>query len=73
MSKGKGQQVMEHSLFPLEFQLPDGKDTLQTAQKCYELKFDHFANVICSIDVVSAAMYITIEIPFCSCNSHLSF
>ena len=23
---------MEHNSFPLEFQLPDGKDTLQTAQ-----------------------------------------
>ena len=36
MSKGKGQQAMEHNWFPLEFQLPDGKDTLQTAQKCYQ-------------------------------------
>ena len=36
MSKGKGQQVMEHSLFLLEFQLLDGKDTLQTEQKCYQ-------------------------------------
>ena len=32
MSKGKGQQVMEHNFFPLKFQLPDRKDTLQTAQ-----------------------------------------
>ena len=39
MSKGKDQQVMEHSLFPLEFQLSDGKkDTLQTTQGCYQLK-----------------------------------
>ena len=37
MSKGKGQQVMEHSSFSLEFQLPDGKDILQTAQRCYQL------------------------------------
>ena len=29
---------MEHNWFPLEFQLPDGNDTLQTAQKCYQLK-----------------------------------
>ena len=29
---------MEHDLFPLEFQLPDGKGTLQTAQKCCQLK-----------------------------------
>ena len=27
MSKGKGQQVMEHNWVLLEFQLPDGKDT----------------------------------------------
>ena len=32
MSKGKGQQVMEPNLFPLEFQLPDGNNSLQTAQ-----------------------------------------
>ena len=38
MSKEKGQQVMEHSSFQLEFQLPDGKDILQTAQRCYQLK-----------------------------------
>ena len=38
MSKGQGQQVMEHNWFPLEFQLPDRKGTLQTAQKCYQLK-----------------------------------
>ena len=38
MRKGKGQQVTEHSLFPLESQLPDGKDILQTAQKYYQLK-----------------------------------
>ena len=31
MSEGKGQQVMEHNSFPLEFQLPDGKDIFQTA------------------------------------------
>ena len=29
---------MEHNLFPLEFQLPDGKNALQTAQKCYRLR-----------------------------------
>ena len=38
MSKEKGQQVMEHNSYPLEFQLPDGKDAFQTAQKCYQLK-----------------------------------
>ena len=37
MNKRKCQQVMEHK-FPLEFQLPDGKDILQTAQRCYQLK-----------------------------------
>ena len=36
MSKEEGQQVMEHSLFTLEFQLLDGKDILQTAQICYQ-------------------------------------
>ena len=68
MSKGKGQQVMEHILFPLEFQSPDGKDALQTAQKWFQLKFNHLANVISSIHVVTAAIYIMSEIPFCSCN-----
>ena len=29
MSKGKGQQAMEHNWSPLEFELPDGKDALQ--------------------------------------------
>ena len=33
---------MEHNLFPLEFQLPDRKHTLQTAQKCYQLKIQSF-------------------------------
>ena len=42
MSKGKGQQVIEHNSFLLNFQLPDGKDTLQTAQKCYQLKVQSF-------------------------------
>ena len=28
LSKGNGQQVMEHSSFPLEFQLPEIKDKL---------------------------------------------
>ena len=32
MSKGKGQQAMEHNWSPLEFQLPDGKDALQTIE-----------------------------------------
>ena len=30
MGKGKGQHVLEHSSFSFEFQLPDGKDILQT-------------------------------------------
>ena len=42
MSKGKGQQVMERSSFPLKFQLPDGKDILQIAQRCYQLKIQSF-------------------------------
>ena len=37
MGKGKGQQLMEHRSFPLEFQLADGKDILQTAQRYYQL------------------------------------
>ena len=40
--KEKRQQVMERSLFRLEFQLPDGKDTLQTERRCYELKIQSF-------------------------------
>ena len=32
MNKGKGQQVMENSSFPLEFQLPDRK----TSSKLHE-------------------------------------
>ena len=31
-------------------------------------KFNYFANVICSVLAVSAAIYIMSEIPFCSCN-----
>ena len=57
---------MEHNSFPLEFQLPNGRDALQTAQKCCQLNY--FGNVIWSIHVVSATIYIVIEIPFCSCN-----
>ena len=38
MSKRKGLQVMEHSSFLLEFQLPDGKAILQTARQGYQLK-----------------------------------
>ena len=45
MSKGKGQQPMEHNSLSLEFQLPDGKDNPppkkkkpKTAQKCYLVK-----------------------------------
>ena len=42
MSKGKGQQVTEHTSIPLELQLPDGKEILQTAQRCYHLKIKSF-------------------------------
>ena len=72
MSEAKGQQVMEHSLFPLDFHLPDLKDTLQTAPKCYQLKIQSFANVICRIHVVSANIYIMSEMPFWSCNFDMS-
>ena len=41
MNKGKGQKVTKNNLFPLEFQLPDRKDTLQPAQKCYQLRGRH--------------------------------
>ena len=34
----KGQQVIEQSFFPLESQLPDGKDVHRTEQRCYQLK-----------------------------------
>ena len=34
---------MEHNWFSLEFQLPDGKDTLQTAQKCRALQGNNVA------------------------------
>ena len=54
MRRGKGEQVMEHSSFPLEFQSPDGKTILRTAQRYYQL----FNNV------VSATIYIMSEIPF---------
>ena len=64
MSKGKGQQVMEHSLYALEFKLPDRKGILQTVQRCYQLKFNHFANIICSIHVVSVTTDIMREISF---------
>ena len=59
---------MKHNSLPLEFQLPDGKDALQDAQKFCQLKFSHFANVICGIHVLSAAIYVMSEIPFCSCD-----
>ena len=59
---------MEHNSFPLDFKLPDRKDTLQTAQNVIDQKFNHFANAICSIHVVSAPIYIVSEIPFCSYN-----
>ena len=47
MSKGKGQQVMEHNWFPLEFQLHDGKDALQTAQKYYLKKLIMLPTACC--------------------------
>ena len=55
---------MENNSFSLEFQLPDGKDILQTAQNVINKKFNDFANVICSIHVVSAHHYIMSEISF---------
>ena len=42
MSKGKCQQVMEHNLLPLNFQLPGGKDILQTAERFYQSKLESF-------------------------------
>ena len=62
MSKGKGQRVMEHNSFPLEFQVPEEKDTVQTAQKCYQLKIQSFCR--CCLYVITAATYIMREIPF---------
>ena len=60
MSKGKCQQVMEHNWFPLEFQLPDRKDALQTAQKCYQLKIQSFCKLMLS------AVYMLLPPPFIS-------
>ena len=45
MSKGKGQQVTENNLFPLEFQVPDRKDTLQTAKNVINLKEGNYKNI----------------------------
>ena len=42
MSNENGQQGMEHSSFPLEFHLPDGKDIPQTEQRCHQLKIRSF-------------------------------
>ena len=39
MSEGKGQQVMDHNSFPLEFQLPDGEDIPQLNKDVINQKF----------------------------------
>ena len=50
---GKGQQAVEHSSFPLEFQLPDRKGNSQTAQRCYQLKIQsigkHYLQYTCCL------------------------
>ena len=48
MSKGKVQQVMEHNLLPLEFQIRDEKDFLYNGQRCYQLK------ILTSLQILSA-------------------
>ena len=65
MSKRKGQQVMEHSSFPLEFQLPDGKDILQTAKRCYQLKIQSFCKYYLQYTYcLRRHFYIMCEVPF---------
>ena len=44
---------MEHDWFRLEFQLPDGKDALQTTQKCYQLKIQMLSAVYRSFALVT--------------------
>ena len=41
MSKGKGQQAMEHNWSPLEFQLPDGKDAAIEALQKAQIEWTH--------------------------------
>ena len=55
MNKRKGQQVMDHSLFPLEFQLPEGKDILQTAQRGYHFNIQSFCKCQTIIDGIRAS------------------
>ena len=40
MSKEKGQQLMEDDSFPLEFELPDGKDALQSLPNFNSISFE---------------------------------
>ena len=61
MNKGKGQQVMKHNSFLFEFQLPDGKDPLRSAQKCCQLRIQSFCKFHC---FVSTATYVMSEILF---------
>ena len=58
MTKGKGQQVMQLSSFSLEFQLPDAKDIVQIAQRCYQLKIQSFCKYLLQYNVISATIYI---------------
>ena len=71
MSKGKGQQVMEHSLFPLEFKLPDGKDIFQTVQRCYQLKIHPFYKCQTIIDGIRASRTIDRNAKKCENCDHL--
>ena len=58
MSKGKGQEVMEHNWFPLEFQLPDGKDVLQTAQKMLSIKNSIILQMLSAVYMLSPPPFI---------------
>ena len=46
MSKGKGQQVMEHNWFPLEFNHLAEKTLSKLHKNVVNKKFNHFANVL---------------------------
>ena len=56
-SKEKGQQVIDHNLFPLQFQLLDGKDALQTAKKMLSIKISIILQIL-------SAVYMSSPLPF---------
>ena len=44
---------MEHNSFPLEFELHEGKDALQTAQERYQLKIQSFLQMLSVVYMLS--------------------